>query len=108
MLVIDREQEKEKWFDYDKDTKYLIKPFPILERSLNPSMTSTFSSILYKQAVYCLKDWKGVVDINGKEVPFSEDNMKFIFKYSQDIVQWVCVKSVEINNSIINLNQKKI
>ena len=108
MIVINKELEKEKWFDYDEDVKFLIKPFPISERALRPGMATSYGDILYRQAVYCLKDWKGVVSIDGKDIKFTKDNVEFIFKYSEALIQWVCIKSVSINSSIVNIEQKKI
>jgi hypothetical protein len=108
MIVIDKSNEKSKWFDYDEDVKFLIKPFPVSARVLNPSSNNSLTDILLKQAMYSLEGWEGVVDVDGKPVKFTDKNKEFLFTYSESLVQWVCVKSAELNKTIINVKQKKI
>jgi hypothetical protein len=108
MIVIDREQDKAKWFDYDDDVKFLIKPFPVSARVLRPGSNTSLSDILFQQAMYSLEGWEGIVDVDGNPVKFTEENKEFIFKYSESLVQWICVHSAELNNNIVNIKQKKI
>jgi len=108
MITIDKKASKEKWFDYDEDVKFKIRPFPISVRSLRPGANASFMELLYKQATYCLVDWSGIKSIDGEEVPYSDENKEFIFNYSEAIIQWICVQSAVINNDIINVSKKKI
>jgi len=57
--------------------------------------------------MYCLQDWKGIVDVNGNEVKCDPDNKKFILDYSEEIINFVCEKSSELGNKIVNMPVKK-
>lgn len=107
MIKIDKNKSNKQWFEYSEGVEFLIKPFPLSERALSPS-NSNITEILIKQAMYCLQDWKGVVDSEDKPIKCSDENKKFIFDFSHDIVIWVCEKSHEMNNGIVNLPSKKI
>jgi len=106
MITFDKQNLEGKWFDYDDEVKFHIRPFKTSLRALRPA-GNTITDLFFKQAMYCLIGWEGIKDVNGEEVKFTEDNKKFIFEYSEPLIEWVCIKSKEVNESIINITQKK-
>jgi hypothetical protein len=107
MIKINKKNLKSEWFDFDEGIKFLIRPFPLSERSLSPS-TSNIIEVLIKQAMYCLKEWEGVCDDEDNVLECNEENKKLLFDYSDDVVSFICDKSRELNDKIINMDEKKI
>lgn len=107
MIKINKKNLKSEWFDYDDDVKFLIRPFPLSERAISPSGTNVID-LLIKQSMYCLEDWKGIVDQDEKPIECNEENKRFIFDYSDDIITFVVNKSKELNEKFMNVKSKKI
>jgi len=107
MIVFNRKKMKNKWFEFDDDVSFLIKPFPLSERALSPSGTNIIE-IIMKQAEYCLVDWKGIVDENNKPIKCNEENKRFILDFSDELATFICECSKTMNEGIINLPSKKI
>ena len=106
MITINKTKVKEQWFDYDEDTSFLIRPFPLSERVLSPS-GSIIHSLVIKQVTYCLLDWKGFKDENGNDVKCTDENKKFILDYSEELILFISAKAKEMVNQLVNLPPKK-
>lgn len=106
MLKLNKNANKEEWFDYDEDVAFLIRPFPLSERALTPSGTGVID-VFIKQAMYCLMDWKGVVDENEKTIKCVDENKQFLFDFDEDLVLFVCTKSKELNDKLVDVTSKK-
>ena len=106
MIILNRSALKSKWFEYSEGVSFLVRPFPLSERALTPS-GSNIIEVLIKQALYCLVDWKGVVDENEQDIKCNGENKKFIFDYSDEIIYYICEKSKEVNQEVVNLPLKK-
>lgn len=107
-IVIDRTNIDGKWFDYEdyNDLKFKIKPFRLSKRSIRPG--DDLTSVLYKQALYCLLDWKGVKDVNGNDIKYTEENKQFLLDHCEELMTWIGIKSSEFNKEIVNIQKKKI
>ena len=106
MIKINKSKNKERWFDYDEDVKFLIRPFPLSQRALTPSGMD-LEKVLLKQASYTLVDWQGIVDEDDNPVKCTDENKEFVLDYSQDLVIFICEKSKEINDELVKVNTKK-
>jgi len=107
MLKLNKKANKEKWFDYDEDIAFLIRPFPLSEKALSPS-ESNILDILTKIAKYSLVDWKGVVDENDKPIKCDEENKTFLLNYSEEIIYFICDHAKKMNSDLVKLPLKKI
>ena len=106
-LDVDKKTKEGKWFDYDEDSSFKIRPFPLSQSVLNPSGSNIVNVILL-QAIFCLIDWKGVEGINGNEAKYSKENKNQLLNYSEELVYFICKKSKECNEEIVNIKAKKI
>jgi len=106
MITLDRSNIKNKWFEYDEDVSFLIRPFPISEQALSPSSYNILE-VLLKQALYCLIDWKGIVDVNNKPIKCNEENKQFMIDYSEDLMTFINTKAKEMTAGVIKLPSKK-
>ena len=92
-IVIDRTNVDGKWFEYEDagdGVEFKIQPFKASLRSIRPG--DDLTSVLHKQSIYCLIGWKGIKDVNGEEVKYTEDNKKFLLDYDEDLAMWVSGK----------------
>jgi len=106
MITLDKKTTNTEWVEYDEDVSFELRPFPLSQRSLTPS-GSNIIEVLIKQAIYCLVDWKGIVDTEGELIKCDAENKKFLFDYSDELVNFVCDNSAKLNAKLVNISSKK-
>jgi hypothetical protein len=109
-IIFDKEKLKGEWVQYDDVVSFLVRPFPISEKVLRPgqSMDINLVEVIRKQSSYVLQGWRGIVDVNGNEVPYTDENKATFLEYSEEIVRWLCEQSRDLNAKTVNISQKKI
>ena len=105
-MIINKKLIKEKWYDLDKKVSFKIKPFPISHNILRSIGKDDTIDIWWKMFDYSLIDWKGINDENDKLMECNDENKKFLFDYSQDVMMFVCNKASANNKDIIMLEKK--
>ena len=106
MLKLKMKADKEKWFDYDEDIAFLIRPFPLSERAILPRINNIYE-LMYKEAEYCLVDWKGIIDDDDKPVKCIDKNKAFLLNFCSDYVKFITDKSSELVESLSESTSKK-
>lgn len=97
-MKINTKAFEKQWFKYDDTaTEFLIRAFPT---SLLKWDEKAVMSVLYEQFDYCLIDWKGVEDQDGNNYPFTPENKKNVFDFSEPIREFVFAKARELAEAV--------
>jgi len=83
-LDVSKETYKPKWVEFD-DCELELRPYPTgrndIVFSANQEMTITGEQ-RKKIFMYSLMNWKGLLDVNDKEIPYSLETKEKIFDYN--------------------------
>ena len=93
-MKINTKSDKGIWFDYpeDEEVKFLIRPYPMSQLNLELSEVEAGLNELQ----YCLVDWKGMYDEEGKPLECNKDNKTYIFDYYLKVRAFVKEKITEL------------
>lgn len=107
MITFNRTDAKGKWYDFDDDSqvKFKIKPFKNSVISIRPD--ANIANLTYQASDNCLIDWKGIVDQNGNEIEFSDDNKNFLLDHSLRICNFIYSKACSLSAEIVKMPEKK-
>jgi dUTPase len=111
MALIVNKIISQKWFKYEGDVEFLIRPFAasmFLEK-ISVEEDSGKEMNIADQFLYCVIDWKGIIDKETKKkLVVNNDNKKFLYDYSPDIIAFVFNKIAKLNETIIKKENKEI
>jgi hypothetical protein len=112
MRKYNKVKSKGQWFDFPQDTelKLFIKPFSLFTMSKLPSEQENNNmnmGDLFPSFNYCVTDWKGFVDEDGKELKCNEENKKLIFDFDQEIVNFVIDKAMATRSQVYEAQEVK-
>ena len=85
-IKIRTEKTSKKWFDHPDGGSFQVRPFP------NTMVFVDDNISLWNQFDYCLVGWKGITDLEEKELSFDNDNKKELFDYNDELVAWLFEK----------------
>lgn len=86
---------KERWVKLEDDVEVLLRPFPFSMFDI-----TKVDAVLWQQFDYCVKDWKGVEDDDGKEFKCNEANKKYVFDFVDDFRNPVVNEIVNLSNVV--------
>lgn len=95
-MKINKKAVKSNWFDFNEKVKFNLKPFPFSSVKL-----SDVDATLWAQFDFCVIDWKGLEDDEGKALKCDEENKRFIFDYVPELREFIFT-SVRTYNEKIN------
>lgn len=84
LINIDNLRYEARWFDYQDGVRLKIRPYPasmsnVIIRAGKGVVLEGEESL--KMFVYCLIDWDGVVDANGKPLPCTDEIKRIIYDF---------------------------
>lgn len=102
-MKVNKKAAKQKWveLDTDKDTKFLIQPFPLSRGHYIPTDDSSIYLHMKERFIYCIIDWKGIVDEEDKPLKCNDENKDFIFEYVSQISSFIINKVSEFDKDIV-------
>jgi len=83
-MKINKKAVKTDWFEYNETVKFNLKPFPF-----SSIKVTDVDASLWEQFKFCIIDWKGLEDDDGKKLECDEENKKFIFDYVPELREFV-------------------
>ena len=84
-MKISRKIDEPKWYKLNKNTEFQIRPFPFSSQTAIEIM-----AMMLEQFKYCVMDWKGVLDEDGKtKLAVNDENKTFLYDYYPDIRDFV-------------------
>lgn len=87
-MKIDKNIIEPKWYEFNKSVKFKIKPFPFSAQT-----NTTVLPLMEEQFMFCLVDWQGIHEKDGKtKLPVTDENKKFLYDYSAAIMNFVIGK----------------
>lgn len=90
-MKINRKIAENRWERFDDDVEFLIRRFPY-SRLVEPGDTG---KLLFDPYDYCLVDWKGLFDEDGKPFDYDVKNKRLLFDYYTDIREFVFKKIIQ-------------
>ena len=101
-MRINTKLAKAKWITYpdDKDIQIKIRPFP-MSKGMWTGDESNLMEFGWKRFNYCVMDWKGLEEENGKKLTCNEKNKQFIFDYLQPLMVWITKQIVSSFDDIV-------
>ena len=90
MKVLKKSKINGEWINYEKDdsVKLKVRPFPTNDSSIlrsgNPGEVN--NEQIWDVFNYCIMDWKGIVDEDGKALECTEDNKRSLFIYDTEFI----------------------
>ena len=86
-MIIKKKLNEGVWYKYKGKIEFLIRAFKISE--LDFEETSTSKSIM-SNFMYCLVDWKGLTDEDGKtEFKCTKENKEYLYNYYAEVREFV-------------------
>ena len=86
------------WFPWEGNTEIEIRSFPYSQLLAGEG----FVEGLWSQFNYCVMNWKGFVDEEGKEYSCNEETKRYLFDYSKKLQGFVYVKAKELNDKVLS------
>lgn len=84
-MKINKKIAESKWCKFEGKVEFLIRPFKFSEFKLDD-----VSIGLRGQFVFCVVDWKGLTDEDGKtEFKCTTENKEFIYDYYENVRNFV-------------------
>jgi len=82
-MDIKRKDLKEKWYKFNDDTKFKVRPFPFSQhKSMDPM------GMALEQFLYCLVDWDGWNE-EGKKIKVTEGEKTYIYDWHPDVRDFI-------------------
>ena len=102
-MKINRSIVDARWVDFepDKEVSFLIRQMPLSIGMWMPNSDEDFMQFTKKRFMYCVQDWKGIIDENEEEFPYNDENKEFIFDYVQEISLWVTGQLADNADNIV-------
>lgn len=85
-MLIKKKLNEGVWCKYKGKIEFLIRMFKISE--LDFEEKSTAKSIM-NNYMYCLSDWKGFIDEDGKEFKCTKENKEYLYDYYTEVRDFV-------------------
>lgn len=108
-MKVNKKATQEKWFEMDsnKDVKFLIRPFPMFMRRYDNTSDNLSQYKNGKEKfMYCVVDWKGIIDEEDKPLKCNKENKEYIFDFVAPLAIFIVTKISEFDDII--LSEKKI
>ena len=94
-MKIKKSAVKTNWFKYNETVQFNLKPFPF-----SSVKVSDFDATLWEQFKFCVVDWKGLEDEDGKKLKCDEENKQFIFDFVPELREHVFASVRTYNEKI--------
>ena len=94
-MIINKKDYNKKWHKFDEETSVLIRPFPFSEHKSTEVM-----EMAKNQFFFCLEDWKGLKDSDGKIMKCTDDNKILVYDYVQELRDFIIQKSIGLAEEI--------
>lgn len=93
-MIIKKKNLDAKWFKYEGKVEFRIRPFKFSEATLEKIAIG-----LRDQFVFCVVDWRGIDDEDGK-TPFkcTDSNKKYMYDYYKSVREFVQGKLEDIQD----------
>ena len=88
-MIIDEDKFDGEWHDFDGEVKFNIIPYDFSMLNVEDEI----SNIVKHRFMYCLIDWKGLVNKEGSVFEYNEDNKEALYNYYDDIREFIFLKS---------------
>lgn len=85
------------WFPWEGNVKVEIRAFPYSRMVIDEGMVEG----LWNRFNFCVTNWEGFVDEEGKEYPCNEETKRYLFDYSKELQNFVYEKSDELSDKIV-------
>lgn len=97
-MIIRKKDIESKWFKYKGGLEFQIRPFKSSEHVFGSNR-----DIVKLKFVYCLVDWKGLTDDDGK-TPYkcTKENKEYLYDYYEEVSVFVIEKLVELQTNLDN------
>jgi len=108
-MKINKKKYKERWVKVVDDVEVLLRPFPMSQAVFAPGSDESFAKAVKNKFMYCVVDWKGIVDEDDKPVPCDDENKEFVFDFISELRDAIADKLSTIDKlDQVNESEKKI
>jgi len=103
MRKFNQKTVKGTWVDFpeDKEVKIQIRPFSLFNLTKLPSEDNVDFTQFWDIFKFCVLDWKGIQDINGKDLKCDDENKRMIFDFDQELILFVVNESSRLRSEVI-------
>ena len=91
MKTVNTKITKEIWVDnkQDQDVKIKLRRFPLSLSLFAPNDPDGIVKLAWQRFDYCIVEWQGFVDEEGKELECNTENKKTVFDFYEITMLWV-------------------
>jgi len=109
MRKIDRNALKGTWikFPEDEEVELLMKPFSLFNLTKMPNEENMDFARLWDIFNFCVLDWKGILDKDGKPIECDEKNRKMVFDYDSEILNFALDQSGVLREEMVTAKEIK-
>jgi len=99
-MKINTHLQEGKWVDFNKTVKFKIRAFPIDNLMLLQSdFKNQHPTTVGKQVCeYCVCDWKGIEDEDGKEFVYNDENKGYLLNYYVEFYEFITEEIEKLKN----------
>ena len=85
----------------DKEVQILIRPFSLFNLTKIPTEDTVDFEQFWGIFNYCVLEWKGFVDAEGKPLPCDEKNKRIVFDYDQEVIAFVTDEAGKLRDEVV-------
>jgi hypothetical protein len=99
MKTVNTQVTKEVWVinDQDKDIKVKIRRFPLSLSLFAPTDPDATVKLAWQRFDYCVIDWEGYQDENGKPLECNSENKRIVFDFHDDDMLWIATEIMKLD-----------
>jgi len=108
MRKFNQKTAKGTWIDFpeDKEVKLLLRPFSLFNLTKIPTNENMDFDQFWAIFSYSVLEWKGIQNVDGKDLKCDEENKRMVFDYDQDLILFVVEQSTKLRENV--LSEKEI
>lgn len=100
-MNLGKKNVKEKWFKFEGDIEYCVRPFKFSEYTLGKKKGRTVMDNVKDRFLYCLTNWKAVNKDDGKTPEeCNTENKEFLFDYHAKSRDFIIGKAQEMDDAL--------
>ena len=109
MRKYNQKTAKGEWivFPEDEEVQILVRPFSLFNLTRLPSEDDFNFKQFLEIYDYCVLDWKGIQDDEGKPLKCNDENKKMVFNFDQELVLFVVNESTKLRDKILTEKEVK-
>ena len=97
-MKINSKLEDGKWVKYNEKVQFKIRAFPVKNLMLVSDSMEHMETVGLKICDYCVTDWKGFEDEEGKEFKYSDENKTYLFNYYPAFIEFISKEVEKLKN----------